>query len=73
MAAHVLVVQWEEALNSFKTKLASGEDVFTPLINKYILNNQHRCEGVRLAWCVFVGRRGQARQFYVWALHGVER
>lgn len=54
MAVHVLVVQWEEALNSFKTKLASGEDVFTPLINKYILNNQHRCERVCL-----VGARGE--------------
>ena len=55
-------MQWEEALNSFKAKLASGEDVFTPLINKYILNNQHRCKRVGLAWFVFVGRRGQGNQ-----------
>ncbi len=34
--------QWEEALKSFKAKLASGQDVFGPMIHKYILNNQHR-------------------------------
>lgn len=35
-------IQWEEALGNFKTKLASGQDVFGPLIKKYILENQHR-------------------------------
>ena len=35
-------IQWEDALSSFKSRLASGEDVFGPLIRKYILNNKHR-------------------------------
>jgi Zn-dependent M16 (insulinase) family peptidase len=35
-------IQWEDALNSFKAKLASGSDVFGPLIRKYILDNKHR-------------------------------
>lgn len=37
-----LVSQWEDALQSFKSKLASGEDVFGPLIRKYLLENKHR-------------------------------
>lgn len=36
------VVQWEEALNNFKAKLAGGGDVFGPLIHKYLLDNKHR-------------------------------
>ncbi|MEW5297561.1 MAG: hypothetical protein WDW36_000765 [Sanguina aurantia] len=35
-------IQWEDALQSFKSKLASGEDVFGPLIRKYLLENRHR-------------------------------
>ena len=35
-------LQWEDALASFKTRLASGEDVFGPLIRKYLLDNKHR-------------------------------
>lgn len=33
---------WEEPLNSFKAKLAKGQDVFGSLIRKYILDNKHR-------------------------------
>ena len=36
-------LQWEDALASFKTRLASGQDVFGPLIRKYLLDNKHRC------------------------------
>eukprot|EP00878_Enallax_costatus_P000486 GHUV01000578.1.p1 GENE.GHUV01000578.1~~GHUV01000578.1.p1 ORF type:complete len:1096 (+),score=414.34 GHUV01000578.1:291-3290(+) len=35
-------IQWEEALNNFKAKLAGGGDVFGPLIHKYLLDNKHR-------------------------------
>lgn len=35
-------MQWEDALSSFKAKLASGQDVFGPLIKKYLLANGHR-------------------------------
>ncbi len=35
-------LQWEDALKSFKTKLASGEDVFGPLIQRYLTGNMHR-------------------------------
>jgi len=35
-------LQWEDALTSFKAKLASGQDVFGPLIHKYLLDNKHR-------------------------------
>jgi len=41
-------IQWEEALNSFKAKLASGQDVFGPLITKYLLNNTHKVTMVLL-------------------------
>lgn len=41
-------LQWEEALNNFKAKLAGGGDVFGPLIHKYLLNNQHRVTVVML-------------------------
>ncbi|KIY93076.1 hypothetical protein MNEG_14887 [Monoraphidium neglectum] len=41
-------IQWEDALNSFKSKLAQGEDVFGPLINKYLLGNPHRVTVVML-------------------------
>jgi len=33
---------WEAALTSFKARLASGADVFGPLINRYLLDNPHR-------------------------------
>ncbi|GLC71241.1 hypothetical protein PLESTF_001094000 [Pleodorina starrii] len=35
-------MQWEDALSSFKSKLASGQDVFGPLIRSFLLDNQHR-------------------------------
>jgi hypothetical protein len=35
-------LQWEDALNHFKSELASGRDVFGPLIHKYLLDNKHR-------------------------------
>ncbi|KAG2444514.1 hypothetical protein HXX76_001261 [Chlamydomonas incerta] len=35
-------MQWEDALASFKSKLAAGGDVFGPLIHKYLLDNTHR-------------------------------
>ncbi|KAF5843319.1 Metalloenzyme, LuxS/M16 peptidase-like protein [Dunaliella salina] len=41
-------LQWEDALASFKARLASGEDVFGPLIRKYLLDNKHRVTVVLL-------------------------
>lgn len=38
----VCLLQWEDALNHFKSELASGRDVFGPLIHKYLLDNKHR-------------------------------
>ena len=35
-------VRFEEALEGFKADLASGEPVFQDLINKYLVNNEHR-------------------------------
>ncbi|EFJ46930.1 hypothetical protein VOLCADRAFT_81738 [Volvox carteri f. nagariensis] len=35
-------MQWEDALSSFKSKLASGQDVFGPLIRSFLLDNRHR-------------------------------
>jgi len=35
-------MRFTEPLESFKARLASGEDVFGPLIKKYLLNNPHR-------------------------------
>jgi Zn-dependent M16 (insulinase) family peptidase len=43
-----LCAQWEDALRSFKTKLASGQDVFGPLIRKHLLANQHRVTALLL-------------------------
>lgn len=40
--------QWEDALSSFKAKLSSGGDVFGPLIQQYLLGNQHRVTVVML-------------------------
>ncbi|KAJ9507546.1 hypothetical protein QJQ45_019088 [Haematococcus lacustris] len=34
-------LQWEDALTAFKARLASGENVFGPLIRKYLLDNNH--------------------------------
>ena len=34
--------QWEEALSHFKGRIAAGEDVFGPLIRKFLLDNTHR-------------------------------
>lgn len=41
-------MQWEEALNSFKAKLAGGSDVFGPLIHRFLLDNPHRISVVML-------------------------
>eukprot|EP00877_Chromochloris_zofingiensis_P003328 jgi/Chrzof1/12997/Cz07g15220.t1 len=41
-------IQWEEALNTFKSKLGGNSDVFGPLISKYLLNNGHRVTVVLL-------------------------
>jgi presequence protease len=35
-------LRWEADLASFKQRLASGEDVFGPLIDKYLVKNTHR-------------------------------
>ncbi|KAK9810180.1 hypothetical protein WJX72_006221 [[Myrmecia] bisecta] len=35
-------LQWTAPLEHFKARLASGEDVFGPLIRKYLLENTHR-------------------------------
>lgn len=35
-------LQWEEALGRLKARLSRGEDVFGPLIHKYLLSNTHR-------------------------------
>ena len=35
-------LRWQEDLAHFKARLASGEDVFGPLIRKYLLSNPHR-------------------------------
>jgi Zn-dependent M16 (insulinase) family peptidase len=40
-------IQWEDALNSFKAKLSKG-DVFSPLIEKFLLKNTHRVTVVML-------------------------
>jgi Zn-dependent M16 (insulinase) family peptidase len=41
-------IQWEEALNHFKARLASDKDVFGPLIEKYLLKNNHRATVIML-------------------------
>ena len=35
-------LKWKEDLETFKNRLAQGEDVFGPLIEKYLLSNPHR-------------------------------
>lgn len=35
-------LRWQEDLETFKARLAAGEDVFGPLIRKYLLDNTHR-------------------------------
>ncbi len=35
-------MKWQDDLSAFKARLASGEDVFSPLIRKYLLDNNHR-------------------------------
>jgi Zn-dependent M16 (insulinase) family peptidase len=35
-------LQWEDSLQHFKDRLASGEDVFGPLIERHLLANKHR-------------------------------
>ncbi|KAL0031729.1 hypothetical protein WJX79_003426 [Trebouxia sp. C0005] len=35
-------LQWTDSLEHFKGRIASGEDVFGPLIEKYLLANKHR-------------------------------
>ncbi|KAF8058036.1 PREP1 [Scenedesmus sp. PABB004] len=41
-------IQWEDALSHFKARLSGGDDVFGPLITKYLLNNPHRVTVVML-------------------------
>ena len=35
-------MKWKEDLERFKARLSAGEDVFGPLIRKYLLDNTHR-------------------------------
>lgn len=35
-------MKWKDDLESFKARLGSGEDVFGPLIRRYLLDNSHR-------------------------------
>lgn len=35
-------MKWQDDLSAFKDRLASGENVFSPLIRKYLLDNNHR-------------------------------
>jgi Zn-dependent M16 (insulinase) family peptidase len=35
-------MKWQDDLLAFKARLESGEDVFSPLIRKYLLDNSHR-------------------------------
>lgn len=35
-------LQWADDLAAFKARLAAGDDVFRPLIRKYLLDNAHR-------------------------------
>ena len=35
-------LKWEDDLESFKARLAAGEDVFGPLIRAFLLENKHR-------------------------------
>lgn len=35
-------LKWQEDLGHFKERIASGEDVFGPLISKYLLENSHK-------------------------------
>ena len=35
-------LKWQDDLEKFKARLAAGEDVFGPLIRKFLLDNGHR-------------------------------
>ena len=35
-------LKWQDDLEKFKARLGAGEDVFGPLIRKYLLDNGHR-------------------------------
>lgn len=35
-------LKWQDDLEKFKARLVAGEDVFGPLIRRYLLDNQHR-------------------------------
>jgi Zn-dependent M16 (insulinase) family peptidase len=35
-------LQWTQALDNFKARLSSGDDIFGPLITKFLLNNKHK-------------------------------
>ncbi|KAI8103761.1 hypothetical protein M9435_006289 [Picochlorum sp. BPE23] len=35
-------MKWQDDLSAFKARLDAGEDVFSPLIRKYLLDNAHR-------------------------------
>lgn len=37
-----MLVKWEAPLARFKERVAAGEDIFKPLIQKYMLENPHR-------------------------------
>ncbi len=57
----MLCAQWEEALGHFKARLASGEDVFGPLIRKFLLSNLHRVTLVSLPDSQ-LGKAGEERE-----------
>jgi presequence protease len=41
-------LKWEGPLADFKARLASGEDVFGQLMDKYLLSNNHRVSVITL-------------------------
>ena len=42
------MLKWEGPLATFKERLSSGEDVFGQLLDKFLLDNQHRVTVVTL-------------------------
>ena len=48
VAATCSVLRWEAPLAHFKERLVAGEDVFGDLLDKYLLNNNHRVTVVTL-------------------------
>lgn len=47
-------LKWQADLAAFKARLAAGEDVFAPLIRKFLLENKHRCAGRHLYMLVHI-------------------